>query len=60
MATTVATRKKQHLALPGGGTHSAFTWGVLDRILEDDRIELEANLDAIGVTSSIDVQKHFL
>jgi NTE family protein len=41
MATTMATRKKLNLALQGGGAHGAFTWGVLDRILEDDRIELE-------------------
>src|SRR5690606_16649169 len=30
------------LALQGGGSHGAFTWGVLDRILEDDRIAIEA------------------
>jgi len=29
------------LALQGGGTHGAFTWGVLDRLLEDERIEIE-------------------
>lgn len=29
------------LALQGGGSHGAFTWGVLDRLLEDDRIEIE-------------------
>jgi NTE family protein len=29
------------LALQGGGTHGAFTWGVLDRLLEDDRIRIE-------------------
>lgn len=29
------------LALQGGGTHGAFTWGVLDRLLEDDRIAIE-------------------
>jgi NTE family protein len=23
------------LALQGGGSHSAFTWGVMDRLLED-------------------------
>ena len=23
------------LALQGGGSHGAFTWGVLDRLLED-------------------------
>lgn len=31
-----------NLALQGGGAHGAFTWGVLDRILEDDRIEIKA------------------
>ncbi|MGY6549132.1 MAG: patatin-like phospholipase family protein [Roseinatronobacter sp.] len=29
------------LALQGGGAHGAFTWGVLDRILEEDRLEIE-------------------
>ncbi len=24
------------LALQGGGSHGAFTWGVLDRLLEED------------------------
>lgn len=28
------------LALQGGGSHGAFTWGVLDRLLEDDRIRI--------------------
>jgi len=31
-----------NLALQGGGSHGAFTWGVLDRLLEDGRIEIEA------------------
>ncbi|MBM3573334.1 MAG: patatin-like phospholipase family protein, partial [Alphaproteobacteria bacterium] len=30
-----------NLALQGGGAHGAFTWGVLDRLLEDDRIAIE-------------------
>lgn len=30
------------LALQGGGSHGAFTWGVLDRLLEDERIDFEA------------------
>lgn len=34
--------KEVSLALQGGGSHGAFTWGVLDRLLEDGRIELEA------------------
>lgn len=29
------------LALQGGGSHGAFTWGVLDRLLEDERIAIE-------------------
>jgi len=34
--------KKVALALQGGGVHGAFTWGVLDRMLEDGRLDLEA------------------
>jgi NTE family protein len=34
--------KTVSLALQGGGSHGAFTWGVLDRLLEDERIEIEA------------------
>ncbi len=29
------------LALQGGGSHGAFTWGVLDALLEDGRIQFE-------------------
>ena len=29
-----------NLALQGGGAHGAYTWGVLDRLLEDDCLEL--------------------
>ena len=31
-----------NLALQGGGSHGAFTWGVLDALLEDERIGIEA------------------
>jgi NTE family protein len=34
-------KKRINLALQGGGAHGAFTWGVLDQLLEDDRIEIE-------------------
>jgi len=34
------TAKRINLALQGGGAHGAFTWGVLDRLLEDDRVEI--------------------
>jgi NTE family protein len=30
-----------NLALQGGGSHGAFTWGVLDALLEDGRLDLE-------------------
>lgn len=30
------------LALQGGGSHGAFTWGVLDALLEDGRLAFEA------------------
>ena len=30
------------IALQGGGSHGAFTWGVLDRLLADDRIRIDA------------------
>ncbi len=39
---TSGVRKPINLALQGGGAHGAFTWGVLDRLLEDDRLEIEA------------------
>jgi len=35
------TSKTVNLALQGGGAHGAFTWGVLDRLLEDERISFE-------------------
>jgi NTE family protein len=34
-------KKTVSLALQGGGSHGAFTWGVLDRLLEDTRIEIK-------------------
>lgn len=34
--------KRINLALQGGGAHGAFTWGVLDRLLEDERVEVAA------------------
>jgi NTE family protein len=44
----VSTIKHPHapvpinLALQGGGAHGAFTWGVLDRLLEDGRLSFSA------------------
>ena len=33
--------KRINLALQGGGAHGAFTWGVLDHLLEDGRLTVE-------------------
>ena len=42
MADSPADPKLMNLALQGGGAHGAFSWGVLDRLLEDPRVEIEA------------------
>jgi NTE family protein len=38
-----ASSKTKHinLALQGGGAHGAFTWGVLEQLLSDDRLAVE-------------------
>lgn len=36
------TNKPIHLALQGGGALGAFTWGVLDALLEDGRLDVQA------------------
>lgn len=41
-STSKNPRKHISLALQGGGSHGAFTWGVLDRLLEDEEITVEA------------------
>jgi len=46
--TAVPQQKQIELALQGGGAHGAITWGVLDRLLEDDRV----NIAAISGTSA--------
>lgn len=39
--TTKPSNKRVNLALQGGGAHGAFTWGVLDALLEDGRCAFE-------------------
>jgi NTE family protein len=34
-------RKRINLALQGGGAHGAFTWGVIDHLLGEERLEIE-------------------
>lgn len=36
------------LALQGGGSHGAFEWGLIERLLEDDRLEIRAVTAASG------------
>lgn len=40
--TTNGRPKRINVALQGGGSHGAFSWGVLDRLLEDGRLEIAA------------------
>lgn len=40
--------KRIDIALQGGGAHGAFTWGVLDRILDEEQLEI----DGISGTSA--------
>jgi len=39
-------KKRLNLAMQGGGAHGAFTWGVLDRLLE------ERDLEIVGVSGT--------
>ena len=39
---TGSERRQIALALQGGGSHGAFTWGVLDRLLEEPSLEIVA------------------
>ncbi len=43
-----ANQKSVNLALQGGGAHGAFIWGVLDKLLEDGRLPI----DAMSATSA--------
>ncbi|WP_374379659.1 patatin-like phospholipase family protein [Dongia sp.] len=48
MASQDTATRRINLALQGGGAHGAFTWGVLDRLLEEERLEF----DGISATSA--------
>ena len=45
-ARTASGKLPIDLALQGGGSHGAFTWGVLDRLLDDD------GLDFMGISGT--------
>jgi hypothetical protein len=58
-----AMRKKRVcLALQGGGSHGAFTWGVLDRLLEEASLEIQAvsgtSAGAMNGAILVDALKH--
>lgn len=42
MATRKEGRKKILLALQGGGAHTAYAWGIVDRLLREDDIDIVA------------------
>jgi NTE family protein len=48
MPKKVNQQKPINLALQGGGAHGAFTWGVIDKLLEDGRL----TFDAVSGTSA--------
>lgn len=48
MSAHLPNAKPINLALQGGGAHGAFAWGVLDRLLEDGRLEI----DGLSATSA--------
>src|SRR5436305_6148565 len=37
-----SSRRRLSLALQGGGSHGAYTWGVLDRLVEEPALSIEA------------------
>jgi NTE family protein len=47
-STPIADQRTVNLALQGVGSHGAFTWGVLERLLEDERL----TFDGISATSA--------
>ena len=57
VAKPVAT-KRINLALQGGGTHGAFTWGVLERLAEDDRLVFDgvSGASAGAINAAVFVQ----
>lgn len=57
---TVPEAKKIDLGLQGGGAHGAYTWGVLDRLLEDGRLQFEGISGASPGTMNAVVLAHGL
>lgn len=52
--------KPLNLALQGGGSHGALTWGVIDRLLEDPRVEIaEISGTSAGAMTAVVVADGF-
>src|SRR5579864_6021390 len=53
-------KRTVNLALQGGGAHGAFTWGVLDRLLDDDRLRIEgiSGTSAGAINAAVLAQGH--
>ncbi|MBV6633364.1 MAG: patatin-like phospholipase family protein [Alphaproteobacteria bacterium] len=51
IADKPSTARDVNLALQGGGSHGAFTWGVIDRLLEA-QINGEINIKSVSGTSA--------
>jgi NTE family protein len=60
MADDTGDRRTINLALQGGGTHGAFTWGVLDRLLEDERVVIDgiSGTSAGAINAAVLAQGH--
>jgi NTE family protein len=55
------SKKPIHLALQGGGAHGAFTWGVLDYLLEDGRLKIEAiSGTSAGALNAVVMVSHYV
>ena len=49
-----AELKAINLALLGGGSHGAFMWGVLDRLLEENRLSFDGiTATSIGAANAV-------
>jgi NTE family protein len=55
-----SNERRINLALQGGGAHGAFTWGVLDRLLEDERLVIEgiSGTSAGAINAALLAQGH--
>ena len=58
MNDSTARPRRVNLALQGGGSHGAFTWGVLDALLEDGQLDFEAITGASAGAMNAVVMAH--